>query len=80
MWTHRHGPIPHTPTFSSTATEVTAVFEKYYTVTRIEGEYAYLRDDNAPETEELFLALALLPPGTDEGTRLHYVNFTYEIL
>ncbi|MBO5222383.1 MAG: hypothetical protein J6C26_08720 [Clostridia bacterium] len=56
------------------------MFEKYYTVTRIEGEYAYLRDNNAPDTEELFLALALLPPGTDVGTTLHYINFTYEIV
>lgn len=53
---------------------------KYYTVTRIEGEYAYLRDDHAPETEELFLALALLPLGTDVGTRLKWENFQYEIL
>ena len=53
---------------------------KYYTVTRIEGEYAYLRDDNAPETEELFLALALLPIGTDVGTKLKWENFQYEIL
>lgn len=76
----RSGPTPHTPISSSIATEVAAVFEKYYTVTRIEGEYAYLRDNNAPDTEELFLALALLPPGTDVGTTLHYINFTYEIV
>lgn len=56
------------------------MFEKYYTVTRIEGEYAYLKDDNAPDTEELFLALALLPPGTDLGTKLHCLNFVYEIV
>ena len=56
------------------------MFEKYYTVTRIEGEYAYLKDDNAPDTEELFLALALLPPGTDLGTKLKWENFQYEIL
>ncbi len=56
------------------------MLEKYYTVTRIEGEYAYLRDNNAPDTEELFLALALLPLGTDVGTTLHYINFTYEIV
>ena len=56
------------------------MLEKYYTVTRIEGEYAYLRDNNAPDTEELFLALALVPPGTDVGPTLHYINFTYEIV
>ena len=56
------------------------MFEKYYTVTRIEGEYAYLRDDNAPQTEELFLALALLPPDIDVGTRLHWCNFVYTVI
>ena len=48
-----------------------------YTVTRIEGEYAILTDEHG---EELFIALALLPEGTDEGTRLHYEAFTYTIL
>ena len=55
------------------------MFEKYYLLTRIDGEYAYLKDEAAPEGEELFIALALLPPGVDEGTRLHWVNFAYEI-
>lgn len=53
---------------------------KDYTVIKIEGEYAYLRDDTAPETEPLFIALALLPAGTDEGTRLHCELFHYEII
>ncbi len=37
------------------------------TVARIEGEYAILRDQAG---EELFIALSLLPPGADIGTRL----------
>ncbi len=53
---------------------------KYYKITRIEGEYAYLRDEENPQTEELFLALALLPPGCDIGTRLKWENFQYEII
>ena len=53
---------------------------KDYTVIRIEGEYAYLRDDASPETAPLFIALALLPAGTDEGTRLHCELFQYEII
>ena len=53
------------------------MFEKDYTVTKIEGEYATLLDDN---NEELFIALALLPQGTDVDTRLHYENFSYEII
>ena len=36
---------------------------KDYTISRIEGEYAYLKDDVTGE--ELFIALALLPTGAD---------------
>ena len=53
---------------------------KDYTVTRIEGEYAYLCDDNLPAAEELFIAMALLPPDVDVGTRLHYEMFCYTVL
>ena len=49
---------------------------KDYTVIRIEGEYATLKDDNG---EELFIAMALLPMGTDIGTRLHYEMLEYSI-
>ena len=48
-----------------------------YTVTRISGEYATLLDT---EGNELFIALALLPEGTDEGSRLHYELFEYTLL
>ncbi len=44
--------------------------EKKYTVSRIEGEYAYLREDGSGE--ELYIAMALLPLGVDIGTRLSY--------
>lgn len=54
--------------------------EAYYKITRIEGEYAYLQNESAPDAEELFLALALLPLGSDVGTRLHWKDFTYEII
>ena len=51
---------------------------KDYIVSRIEGEYAYLQD---VETEnEVFIALALLPEGTDIGTKLHYEMFEYTIV
>ncbi len=53
---------------------------KDYTVTRIEGEYAYLRDNANETAEELFIAMALLPPNTDVGTQLHYEMFTYTIV
>ena len=50
---------------------------KYYTVSKIEGEYAYL----APEDgEELFIALALLPMGVDEGSKLHYEMLEFTLV
>ncbi len=52
---------------------------KDYTVVKIEGEYAYLREVGADENSDLFIALALLPFGTDVGSRLHYEMFTYTL-
>lgn len=49
-----------------------------YTVIRIEGEYATLQ--NEADGCEVFIALALLPPGTDLGSRLHFENFEYELI
>ena len=51
---------------------------KDYIVIKIEGEYATLRD--VETKDELFIALALLPPGTDVGTKLHYEMLEYEIV
>ena len=51
---------------------------KDYTLVRIEGEYAYLRPDDG--TEEVFIALALLPMGADIGTRLHCEMFEYTLI
>ena len=53
---------------------------KNYTVVRIEGEYAYLRADDAPADEAFFIAMALLPAEVDVGTRLHYEMFSYTII
>ena len=53
---------------------------KNYTVVKIEGEYAYLREDGADEGEDLFIALALLPPGVDVGTHLHYEMLSYTVI
>ena len=52
---------------------------KDYIVTRIEGEYAYLREIDT-DNEEIFIALFLLPMGVDVGTRLHYEWLTYTII
>lgn len=49
---------------------------RYFKVARTEGEYAYLCDEETGE--EVFVALALLPPGTDVGTRLRYAMLSYE--
>lgn len=53
---------------------------KNYTVVRIEGEYAYLREDGAGEGEDLFIAMALLPSDVDVGTRLHYELLSYTVI
>ena len=53
---------------------------KDYIVTKIEGEYAYIKDFDSNNGDELFIALALLPMGTDVGTKLHYEMFEYSII
>ena len=53
---------------------------KYYTVSKIEGEYAYLKELNNPAAEEIFIALFLLPMGTDIGTKLHYEMLEYTVI
>ncbi len=53
---------------------------KDYKVLRIEGEYAILRDESGLCKEDLFIALALLPFGVDEGKRVHFENFEYTLI
>ncbi len=53
---------------------------KEYIVVKIEGEYAYLREVGTDEGCDLFIALALLPFGTDLGSKLHYEMFSYTLL
>ena len=53
---------------------------KFYTVARIDGDYAWLRRTDAPEDDLLIVARALLPEGIDEGTNLKYELLQYEIL
>ena len=52
--------------------------ENIYTVTKIEGEYAYLKREC--DGEELFIAMALLPFGIDIGTKLECSDFEFKIL
>ena len=51
---------------------------QFYKVTRIEGEYAYIANEESGE--EIFIALFLLPEGVDVGTRLKYEMLSYEII
>ena len=51
---------------------------QFYKVTRIEGEYAYITNEESGE--EIFIALFLLPDGVDVGTRLKYEMLSYEII
>ena len=51
---------------------------KEYEVTKIEGEYAYLRDMECGE--ELFITLALLPVGTDIGSKLRCEMMSYTLI
>ncbi|MBO5022992.1 MAG: hypothetical protein J6D11_01555 [Clostridia bacterium] len=53
---------------------------KDYIVVKIEGEYAYIREIGKGESEDIFIALALLPFGADIGTKLHCEFFTYTII
>ncbi|MDE7294305.1 MAG: hypothetical protein K2N72_07760 [Oscillospiraceae bacterium] len=50
---------------------------KFYTVAKIEGEYATLKEDSG---NELFIAMALLPEETDIGVRLKWEELTYTVI
>ncbi len=52
-----------------------------YIVEDIKGEYAYLRRTDVMHEGDLFMiALALLPFGSDIGSKLHYENLEYSII
>lgn len=48
---------------------------KDYIIKKIEGDYATLSDIETGG--EIFIAMALLPPGCDVGDKLHYEMFEY---
>lgn len=50
-----------------------------YTVARIDGDYAYLLQEDQPAEDEKCVARALLPPEITEGTKLHYEMMEYSI-
>ena len=51
---------------------------KDYILTKIEGEYATLKELDG--NNEMFIAMALLPSGIDVGVKLHFENFEYSII
>ena len=52
---------------------------KTYVVDRIDGDYAWLNCTSAQE-EPYFIARALLPMEADEGSRLKFENFQFELI
>ena len=53
---------------------------KDYTVIKIEGEYAYLREDGDTSGNDVFIAMALLPPAVDVGSLIHFEMFEYTLI
>ena len=54
--------------------------ERFYTVSRLDGDYAFLERTDVREDELLCVARALLPEAIDEGTKLKWFMLTYEIV
>lgn len=52
----------------------------YYSVTKIEGDYAVLVPEGRTSAVEIPVALALLPDGVGEGTRLLCQDLEYTVL
>lgn len=49
-----------------------------YVVTKIDGDYAHLKD--VKTGDEILVAMALLPEETDEGLELLYKDFQYSVI
>ena len=52
----------------------------YYVVEKIEGDYAYLKRTDMNSDELFMIALALLPEGSDLGTKLKWENLLNEVI
>lgn len=53
---------------------------RIYVVNRIDGDYAYLLQEDAESAEEKCVARALLPAEIAEGSKLLYECLQYELL
>ena len=51
-----------------------------YIVTDIQGDYAYLKQTDADNDELFQVAMALLPPTVDVGTRLSGMMGMFEVI
>ncbi|MBE5884956.1 MAG: chorismate--pyruvate lyase [Lachnospiraceae bacterium] len=51
---------------------------KEYIVERLDGDYAYLKEESADDLK--CVARALLPPAIREGSRLSYEMMEYELI
>ncbi len=57
------------------------MFEKIeYIVDKIDGDYAYLKNEAEPDEELKCVARALLPAEISEGTKLAYEMFQYSVI
>ena len=54
--------------------------ERYYTVERIDGDYAHLRRIDLNSEDLVLVARALLPDAIDEGSKLRWELFQYELV
>lgn len=52
----------------------------YYTVERLDGDYAYLQKEDDPQVDLKCVARALLPAEIVEGSRLLYEMMEYRII
>ncbi|MCD8191024.1 MAG: chorismate--pyruvate lyase [Clostridiales bacterium] len=51
----------------------------FYTVLKIDGDYAWLRRASDPAAEPIMVALALLPDEVSQGCRVQRVMFDYSM-
>ena len=54
--------------------------EKFYVITKIEGDYAFLKEKESDSTDELFIAIALLPIGADVGSTLLLKDMEFNLI
>lgn len=52
----------------------------YYTVSKIDGDYALLFRTDVEDNEGITVARALLPEDIDEGSSLVWENLTYTMV